>query len=129
MARTLAGETPTLHGGTLVRADGETLSWWRRGLRAVGELSVLRSASPVTLWSASGSGSFLTPYSLDSKRVTYALARELYGNTAEGYKLGAGFAKPIINTAAGFMGVPAFAHPLDDAQQALTDFKTTAWQK
>lgn len=62
---------------------------------------------------------FFTPYKLDSSRVDYALARELYRNTNDRYKLGAGFAKPIINATAGFMGVPHFTHADPGADQEL----------
>lgn len=82
-------------------------------LRAVGEISLLRRAA----WF--GGFGFFTPYTLDSSRVSYELARALYRNTEDRYKLGAGFAKPIINTTAGFMGVPTFTHEDEDADQAL----------
>ena len=36
----------------------------------------------------------------------YALARQLYHNTADDYKLGGAFAKPVVNTTVAFMGVP-----------------------
>ena len=62
---------------------------------------------------------FFTPYTLDSSRVDYALARELYRNTNDRYKLGAGFAKPIVNTTAGFMGAPHFTHADPEADQEL----------
>jgi hypothetical protein len=61
----------------------------------------------------------MTPYRLDSSRVDYDLARQLYRNTADKYKLGAGFAKPIVNTTAGFMGTPHFTHPGPEADQSL----------
>jgi len=48
-----------------------------------------------------------TPYSLNTSRVNYQLARELYHNTNEAYKLGAGFAKQIINTLAGISFNPS----------------------
>ncbi len=86
----------------------------RRLLSRVGEISVLRSMG----LQLSG---FFVPYSLDSSRVNYELARELYANTAEKYKLGAGFARPIINTTAGFMGAPHFSHvdSVPEADQEL----------
>lgn len=83
-------------------------SWWQR---LIGEISVLRT-SGLTF------GSF-APYTLDSSRVDYNLARELYRNTNDRYKLGAGFAKPIINTTAGFMGAPHFTHADPEADQEL----------
>lgn len=84
-------------------------SWLRRIL---GEMSALRTLG----LSAFG---FFSPYRLDSSRVDYELARALYRNTDDRYKLGAGFARPIINTTAGFMGVPSFAHENADAHAAL----------
>ena len=61
----------------------------------------------------------MSPYRLDSSRVNYDLARELYRNINDKYKLGAGFARPIVDTAAGFMGAPHFDHPDPEAAQAL----------
>ena len=61
-------------------------------------------------------------YSLDSSKVNVELARQLYRNTHDDYKLGAAFAKPIVNTLAGFMGAPHFQHADDDAQNALDEF-------
>ncbi|GAW29588.1 phage portal protein, partial [Carboxydocella sp. ULO1] len=61
------------------------------------------------------------PYVLNSSRVDYELARQLYHNTHDDYKLGAGFAKPIVNTLAGFMGVPRFYSKDKEAQQVLDD--------
>ena len=80
----------------------------------IGETSVLRDKR------AWGWGyQFTRPYTLDSSRVDYTLARELYRNTADNYKLGAAFAKPVVNTTAGFMGAPGFTHTDIDADQAL----------
>lgn len=82
--------------------------------KAVGEASALRSA-------LERSFRFTSPYSLDSSRVDYQTARELYRNINDKYKLGAGFAKPIINTTAGFMGTPHFTHTEVEADQALEE--------
>ena len=82
--------------------------------RVVGELSVLRSKH-----TGSWGHLFTRPYTLDSGRVDYTLARDLYRNTADSYKLGAAFAKPIVNTIAGFMGVPSFTHVDTDADRVL----------
>ncbi|HEY8354396.1 MAG TPA: hypothetical protein VIK69_05210, partial [Methylophilaceae bacterium] len=68
---------------------------WQRILGPIGEISVLRSVF--------GGFSFFEPYQLDSSRVDYELARALYNNTHDRYKLGAAFARPVINTTAGFM--------------------------
>ncbi len=80
--------------------------------RVKGEVSILRNpywVEPINLSS----------YTLDSSRVNYTLARQLYNNTNEKYKLGAGFAKPIINTTVGFMGVPHFKHDNVEVQAEL----------
>ncbi len=61
-------------------------------------------------------------YTLDSSHVNYVMARELYDNVRANYKLGAGFAKPIINTAVAFMGVPTFRIDDEDAQTELENF-------
>jgi hypothetical protein len=84
-------------------------------LRAVGEISLLRRFGWVGGWG------FYTPYTLDSSRVDYTLARALYRNTDDRYKLGAAFAKPIVNTTAGFMGAPNFTHGDEEADAALED--------
>ncbi|WP_067936378.1 phage portal protein [Alicyclobacillus kakegawensis] len=97
-----------------VRTKTVRPSWWRR---AIGEINALRQQ----MWSVSD---FTVPYTLDSSRVDYHLARDLYRNTREQYKLGAAFAKPIINTTAGFMGVPHFSHDDPDADQALEEHFT-----
>lgn len=62
-------------------------------------------------------------YPLDATRVDYELARRLYRNTDPNFRLGSAFAKPIVNTMAGFMGVPRFTHIAGDdrAQQFLED--------
>lgn len=89
---------------------------------AVGEISALRDNIVNNLgWHIVG-GSFGTPYKLDSSRVDYKKARGLYGNTNDDYKLGAGFAKPVINTAVGFMGVPTFQSEDEKAQLVMDEF-------
>ncbi len=91
----------------------------QRLLAPLGEISVLRNA-----WPSGWAFQYMTPYRLDSSRVDYDLARQLYRNTADKYKLGAGFARPIINTTAGFMGAPHFTHPDPDADQVLEQIMT-----
>ena len=49
---------------------------------------------------------FSSPYRLDITEVDFELARKLYYNRDERYKLGAGFARPTINVPVGFMGIP-----------------------
>ncbi|MDI6872269.1 MAG: phage portal protein [Bacillota bacterium] len=92
-------------------------NWWAR---VTGEISKLRTA----LTGAWGvfTGTYGQAYRVDSSRVDYRLARALYDNTEDKYKLGAGFAKPVINTAVGFMGVPRFRSEDEDAQAVLDDF-------
>lgn len=86
--------------------------------RLVGEMSKLRD-STYTFFG----GKFHAGYKLDSTKVNYELAKELYHNTKDDYKLGAGFAKPIINAQVGFMGVPSFVNQDDKAQEVLTQFE------
>lgn len=85
--------------------------------RAVGEISRLRKQV-----SAMISGSYNSSYKLDSRRVDYQLARSLYDNEDERYKLGAGFARKIINSKAGFMGVPSFHSEDEEAQDVVRAF-------
>lgn len=92
--------------------------WFKK---AVGEISRLRQS--VYKWkSGMTTGKFATVYKLDSSTVNYELARELYYNENDKYKLGAWCAKPVINTCVGFMGVPAFRSEDESAQEALDDF-------
>jgi hypothetical protein len=89
--------------------------------KAVGEISKLRDLFSLTGWRLY-TGTYAAAYRLDSSRVDYAKARALYDNTDDKYKLGAGFAKPVINTAVGFMGVPRFRSGDPDAQAVLDSF-------
>lgn len=84
---------------------------WSLARRLVGEMSTLRAPAV--------SSFFYPSYRLDSSRVNYELARALYHNTADAYKLGAGFARPIIHATAGFMGAPHFSHADPDASGIL----------
>lgn len=88
--------------------------------KAIGEISKFRQ----DIFSKFGSligGSWNVPYVLNSSRVDYDLARQLYHNTHDDYKLGAGFAKPIINTLAGFMGAPRFRCKDEECQEVLDE--------
>ena len=85
-----------------------------RLLAPLGEISVLRNSR-----SSGGGFNFMKQYTLDSSRVDYDLARQLYRNTADKYKLGAAFAKPVVNTTAGFIGVPHFTHQDPEADRML----------
>lgn len=76
-----------------------------------------RYPGPGTFWGG-------TYHVTDNSSVNYPKARQLYANTLAEYKLGAGFAKPIINATAGFMGVPSFTHagdvePVNEALKAF----------
>ncbi len=88
--------------------------------KAVGEISKLRQNIFGQFGSLIG-GQWNVPYVLNSSRVDYDLARQLYHNTHDDYKLGAGFAKPIINTLAGFMGVPRFRCQDEEGQEVLDE--------
>jgi len=93
--------------------------------KAVGEISKLRQNIFGQFGSLIG-GQWNVPYVLNSSRVDYDLARQLYHNTHDDYKLGAGFAKPIINTLAGFMGVPRFRAKDEEGQEVL-DENVSRW--
>ena len=67
-------------------------------------------------------GTTYTTYTLDSSKVNYKLARELYQNKNEKYELGAAFIKPVINSTVGFMGVPHFTIEDEEAQEVLDNF-------
>ena len=88
--------------------------------KTVGEISKLRQGIFGKFGSLIG-GHWNVPYVLNSSRVDYELARQLYHNTHDDYKLGAGFAKPIINTLAGFMGVPRFRCQDEEGQEVLDE--------
>lgn len=89
--------------------------------RAIGEQSGLRITRTTGFRLGSG-------YQVDTSRVDYQLARELYRNTNDRYKLGAAFAKPVVNTLAGFMGAPKFVHRGgDDETQAFLDQTFERW--
>lgn len=93
--------------------------------KIAGEMSRLRGGIVNLLsgfgWSLYG-GMFGGTYTLDTTRVDYKFARELYDNTAENYKLGAGFAKKIVNAAVGFMGLPDVKSADEMAQERLQEF-------
>lgn len=95
-------------------------TWWGK---ITGEISKLRNQFQQSLGNffvAGASGG--TTYVLDSSKVDYKLARELYDNTRDAYKLGGGFAAPIVNTKASFMGVPDFSSTDEEAQEVLNTF-------
>lgn len=86
-----------------------------------GELSPLRTEGKP--WTSFGSS--YSAYTLDSSKVDYPLARALYRNSEDRYKLGGWAAKPVVNTAAGFMGAPKFTHEDDGAQEMLDEGPNT----
>lgn len=93
--------------------------------KIAGEMSRLRGGIVNLLnglgWSLTG-GIYGGTYTLDTTRIDYKFARELYDNTAEKYKLGAGFAKKIVNAAVGFMGLPDVKSKDEVAQERLEEF-------
>lgn len=88
--------------------------------KVMGEISALASKAVEGRFFSTGSA--VETYTLNSRKVDYKLARSLYDNEHEEYKLGAGFAAPIINTKVGFMGVPTFVSADDEAQADLESF-------
>lgn len=68
-------------------------------------------------------GAITGRYQLDTSKVDYDMARALYENTQDGYKLGAGFARVIINNRAAFMGIPKFSSTDPNAQVTLDAFQ------
>lgn len=93
---------------------------------ALGEMASKLRESSMGLFGKLIAGNATVPYKLNSSKVDYTLARELYHNTNDDYKLGAGFAKPIINTLAGFMGAPHFKCADEGVQEVVDDY-TEAW--
>lgn len=91
--------------------------------KAVGEMSKLRDNFLGKIGISIGSPG--TTYKLDSSRVDAKRARELYYNTDDDYKLGAGFAKPIINIKAAFIGIPEFNIGDKEAKEVLDSFIQT----
>ena len=87
--------------------------------RLAGEMSKLRKVASSII---SRTGRWGSVYKVDSTHVDYEKARQLYDNSLDAYKLGAWAAKPVINTAVGFMGVPAFKAEDEKAQEVLDSF-------
>ncbi|MEK5068095.1 phage portal protein [Sporosarcina sp. FSL K6-1508] len=90
--------------------------------RAVGEMSKMRDSFRGRFGWGTTTGTLGGGYKLDSSRVDYELAKALYYNTQDEYKLGAGFAKIIINNAVSFMGVPSFKSGDKEAHAVLEKF-------
>ncbi|GIO36214.1 hypothetical protein J41TS12_10750 [Paenibacillus antibioticophila] len=93
--------------------------------KIAGEMSRLRGGIVNLMnglgWSLTG-GTIGGTYKLDTTRVDYEFARELYHNEAEKYNLGAGFAKKIVNAPVGFMGLPDVKSLDSEAQERLKEF-------
>lgn len=93
--------------------------------KIVGEMSRLRGGI-VSLFNGLGwsltTGTIGGTYTLDTSQIDYKFVRELYHNTDDEYKLGAGFAKKIINATVGFMGLPDIKSADEEAQERLKEF-------
>lgn len=86
-----------------------------------GEMSKMRTSTSGL--SGRIKGAITGRYQLDTSKVDYDMARSLYENTQEGYKLGAGFARVVINNRAAFMGIPKFSSTDPNAQVVLDTFR------
>lgn len=84
--------------------------------RIAGEISSLRDK-----FAGLTTGKYAQSYTLDSSKVDYKLTRALYHNFDDKYKLGAGFAKPIIDTTTGFVGTPRWQSEDEGAQTVLDE--------
>lgn len=101
----------------IVKRNGrpqKSKSGWIR--RAIGEMAS-RLKSAISSYATSKS----ITYKLNSGRVDYELSKQLYRNINDDYKLGAGFARPIINATVGFMGVPRLKSEGMESQRVLDD--------
>jgi hypothetical protein len=88
-------------------------------LNIFGEISKLRGV--INNWIVQGT--FSGGYQLDTTKMDdYALTKELYYNTNDKYKLGAGFAKPVINTTVGFCGLPSIITEDENAQSDIDSY-------
>ncbi|HBZ09129.1 MAG TPA: phage portal protein [Bacillus bacterium] len=88
--------------------------------KVVGEMSKLRNSIMARFGIVTGT--IGATYKLDSSRVDYKMARSLYYNEDDNYKLGAGFAKPIVNIKSAFIGVPDFNIGDKEAKEILDAF-------
>lgn len=65
---------------------------------------------------------YVPQYNLGAtEKFNVELARQLYNNTNNAYKLGAGFVKPIINSDVSFMGTPKVTSEDDNISKGLKD--------
>lgn len=91
-----------------------SVGYWVR--RAIGEASKLVAKTGVSI------GSSNNVYALNSiDRMDYELARKIYRNIHKDYKLGAHFARPVIDACVGFMGVPSVKSADREAQSVLEE--------
>lgn len=86
-----------------------------------GEMSELRRSTVGVFGRVKGS--ITGRYRLDVSKVDYDMARSLYDNTNDDYKLGSGFSRVIVNNRAAFMGVPNFSSADKNAQVILDEFQ------
>lgn len=86
--------------------------------KIIGEQSALRDYSIINGYTQA----FRDSYTVDNTNVNYSLCRQIYLNTHENYKLGAGFAKPIVNSIVAFMGVPTFTSEDIVAEEVIKDY-------
>lgn len=64
----------------------------------------------------------MSSYNLDTTKVDYSLTKSLYYNTADKYKLGSAFIKPIVDVIVGFCGLPTVVSVDENAQAYLNDY-------
>lgn len=86
-----------------------------------GEMSKMRTSTEGLLGRIRGT--ITGRYHLDTSKVDYDMARNLYDNTDDKYKLGSGFSRVIVNNRAAFMGVPRFTSTDKNAQTILDEFQ------
>ena len=111
---------------------------WRHPSRASGELILPAGAAPRAAGEQGladqpmrqpvvAATSWWPTYALnDVSQPNYAKTRALFYNRLPPYRLGAGFARPIINAASGFTGVPT-PSPVEDAPDAQ-EFLQDQWE-
>lgn len=112
------------------RAFDRTRRFWLGAGEQFGQAQLgnqpLRQIYPAGSFWQQGYSVTSSPMVTERSRVNYEKARALYANSLPEYKLGGGFARPIINATAGFMAVPAPTHVEDivQASDAVAGFFT-----
>lgn len=86
--------------------------------KVIGEQSALRDYNILGGFTQS----YKDSYVVDNTEINYSLCRQLYLNTHENYKLGGGFAKPVINSIVAFMGVPSFTSQDSIAEDVIQEY-------